>query len=218
MRLHSLTRGEHVKAIGIGAITAILLSTIMVPTFMTGISPLPKPLGLAFAETIFGVDQQPKSAGGGEGPNEQSVAQQTGQPPNQAQSQDQQTTASEQGKKPQQPSGKGGNGPSGQSSKGLPLPVGLLFHAIYVTFWSWAFVVLFRSRLTFLNALMLAVALWAVVLVVIFPIVGWGFFGLGISPKLILASAVPHLLFAVFLWGLCRIGFRRATTEQARRV
>ena len=34
---------------------------------------------------------------------------------------------------------------------------------------------------------------------------------LGIGPKLIVASLVPHLLFAAFLWGLCRLLF--ATTR-----
>ena len=47
-------------------------------------------------------------------------------------------------------------------------------------------------------------------LFVFFPIVGWGVLGLAVSPKLIVASLVPHLLFAVFLWVLCRIGFRQS--------
>ncbi len=34
----------------------------------------------------------------------------------------------------------------------LPLPVGLLFHVVYLTFWSLVYVVLFRDNLTFLNA------------------------------------------------------------------
>jgi len=54
----------------------------------------------------------------------------------------------------------------------------------------------------------LAVALWLLVLVVFFAVVGWGFFGLGVSPKLIVGAAIPHLLFAIFLWGLCRLQFR----------
>lgn len=91
--------------------------------------------------------------------------------------------------------------------RSLPLPVGLLFHVAYVTFWSLAFVVLAKDRLTFLNALWLALALWVVALVVFFPIVGWGFLGLAISPKLIVAALVPHLLFAVFLWAGCRLAF-----------
>lgn len=83
MRLHDLTSGEWLKAFGVGIATASLLSAGIVPALKLGISPLPKPLGLAFAGTIFGSP--------------------------------------------------------------LPLPIGLLFHVAYVTFWSVAFVVLFRE-------------------------------------------------------------------------
>ena len=78
MRLHRLSSVEWLKALGVGIATAVLLSAVMVPALKAGISPLPKPLGLAFAETVL---QRP-----------------------------------------------------------LPLPVGLLFHIVYVTFWSAAFV------------------------------------------------------------------------------
>ena len=54
MHFHNLTPGEWWKAIGVGIATAILLSAVMVPALKLGLSPLPKPLGLAFAETILG--------------------------------------------------------------------------------------------------------------------------------------------------------------------
>lgn len=146
MRFNTLTSGEWLKAAGIGILTAILLSTVMVPALKLGVSPLPKPLGLAFAETLLG--------------------------------------------------------------RPLPLPVGLVFHVAYVTFWAVAFVLVFRHDLSFRNALMLGFGLWVLVLVVFFPIVGWGLLGLAISPMLIVASLIPHLLFATFLWGLCRMAFK----------
>ncbi len=146
MRFNTLTSGEWLKVAGIGILIAILLSAVMVPALKFGVSPLPKPLGLAFAETLLG--------------------------------------------------------------RSLPLPAGLLFHVAYVTFWAVAFVLVFRHDLRFRNALMLGLGLWALVLAVFFPVVGWGFLGLAISPKLIVAALVPHLLFAVFLWGLCRMAFR----------
>ena len=152
MQIHSLAPKEALKAVGIGILTALLLSAVMVPAFKFGISPMPKPPGLAFAETLFG--------------------------------------------------------------RGLPMPVGLLFHVAYVTFWALAYVMVFRDRLTFLNALWLGLGLWVVILVFFFPVVGWGFLGLAISPKLIPASLVPHVLFAVFLWGLCRIGFKKKTETE----
>ena len=85
----------------------------------------------------------------------------------------------------------------------LPMPVGLLFHTAYVTFWSVVFVRYF-PRKTVLTALALAAVLWVGVLAVFFPVVGWGFAGLAISPKLIVASILPHLLFGLLLWGLDR--------------
>lgn len=153
MRIHNLSWKEWLKTLGVGIGTAVLLSVVMVTTLKLGISPMPKPLGLAFAETILG--------------------------------------------------------------RALPLPVGLLFHVAYVTFWSVAFVVLFRDSLSFAKALLLALALWIGVLVVFLPVVGWGFLGLGVSPKLIIATLMPHLLFAAFLWGLCRLLFGRTNSQRA---
>ncbi|MBV6486648.1 MAG: hypothetical protein GHHEDOFH_00583 [Pseudorhodoplanes sp.] len=148
IKFHALSTAEIWKAVGIGVVTALLLSALMVPAFKLGIAPMPQMPSLAFAETVLGRE--------------------------------------------------------------LPLPVGLLFHVVYVTFWSVAYVVLFRDYLTFLNALWLGLALWIVVLVVFFPIVGWGFLGLGVSPRLIPAALVPHVLFSVFLWALCRFGFAQS--------
>ena len=131
-----------------GITVSILTAAFMAATMKAGVSPLPKALGLAFAETVLG--------------------------------------------------------------RPLPLPVGLVFHTVWVTAFSVVYVGMFRDALTFLRALWLAIGLWIVVLVVFFPIVGWGFFGLAISPKLIVGSAVPHLLFALLLWSLCRWAFKEA--------
>jgi hypothetical protein len=80
-----------------------------------------------------------------------------------------------------------------------------------VTAWSVVYVALFRHALTLINALLLGLVLWLLVLFVFFPIVGWGVLGLAVTPRLIVASLVPHLLFAVFLWALCRISFRQTS-------
>ena len=86
------------------------------------------------------------------------------------------------------------------TGRSLPLPVGLLFHTAYVTFWSTLYLRFCRRRSLGI-ALALAAGLWVVMLVVFFPIVGWGLAGLSLSPKLIPASFVPHLLFGLLLWG-----------------
>ena len=146
MRFHKLPISEFAKAGGVGVVTALLLTAVMVPAMKFGLSPMPKPLGLAFAETVLG--------------------------------------------------------------RTLPLPVGLSFHIVYVAFWSIAYVSLWRDGLSLTKALVLAGVLWIAVLLVFFPVVGWGYLGLAISPKLIVASLVPHVLFAVLLWGLCRVVFK----------
>ncbi len=146
MRLHKLPLSELAKAGGVGVVTALLLTGVMVPAMKLGFSPMPKPLGLAFAETVLG--------------------------------------------------------------RALPLPVGLLFHMLYVAFWSIAYVSLFRDSLSLTKALVLGGLLWVAVLLIFFPVVGWGLLGLNVGPKLIVAALVPHVLFAVFLWGLCRVVFK----------
>lgn len=146
MRWHSLTSQDWARAVGVGIGVAVLTAAVMVTALKSGVSPLPKPLGLAFAETVLG--------------------------------------------------------------RPLPLPVGLIFHTVWVTAFSVIYVGLFRDALTFLRALGLATALWILVLIFFFPAVGWGFFGLAITPKLIVASAAPHLLFAIILWALCKLAFK----------
>jgi hypothetical protein len=145
VELHWLSTREWWKAVGVGVATAAILAVLNVIALKSQVSPLPKPLGLAFAETVFG--------------------------------------------------------------RNLPLPVGLLFHLAWVTFFSVVYVVLWRNALTLRNANILASVLWLLVLIVFFPVVGWGFLGLAVSPKLIVPATVSHLLFAAILWGLCRIAF-----------
>ena len=90
---------------------------------------------------------------------------------------------------------------TGQES--LPMPVGLLFHLVYVMFWSFVFLLVLPSR-SLVSALGLAGVLWLGVLFVFFPIFGWGVGGLDVSVKLIPASFAPHLLFGLALWGSAR--------------
>ena len=147
MMLHRLDRRDWTKAVGIGVAVSVLTAAFMVATMKAGVSPLPKSLGLAFAEASL--------------------------------------------------------------RRPLPLPVGLLFHTAWTTAFSALYIVLFRDALTLVRTLGLAVALWLLVLVFFFPFVGWGLFGLAIGPKLIVGAAIPHLLFALFLWALCVWAFGR---------
>jgi hypothetical protein len=54
MKIQWLTPKETLKALGIGVLTAVLLSAAMVPAFKFGIAPMPKPPSLAFAQLLLG--------------------------------------------------------------------------------------------------------------------------------------------------------------------
>ena len=93
---------------------------------------------------------------------------------------------------------------------GVPLPVGLLFHAVWVIAAVAAYVLAFREESSLGRALGFGAALWILVLVFFFPVVGWGFLGLTVTPRLIVAAGVIHLVFALLLWGFCAMAFRAA--------
>lgn len=141
-----LTKRDLGKGILIGIVSAVLLAIFQIATQKAGISPIPAPVAVAFADKLLGTK--------------------------------------------------------------LPLPIGLLFHVAYVTFWTVVYVRISRNKMTFLNALWLALALWAILLVVFFPFIGWGFLGLAIGPKLIVAALVIHLLFAVLTWAFSKWAFK----------
>lgn len=149
MTLHHLTRRDWAKTLAIGLVVAILTAVVMRVLALAGVSPLPQPLGLAFARRLLGE---------------------------------------------------------------VPLPVGMLFHAAWVMAWVAVYVALFRDGLTFGRALMLAFVLWLSAILVFFPLVGWGFLGLAITPRLIVAAAGAHLLFAVLLWAGARMAFKDRTS------
>ena len=155
MRLHRLTGKQYAKAIGVGILTSLILSALMVTAFKAGISPLPAPVSLVFAQTLLGMK--------------------------------------------------------------LPLPVGLLFHVAWVTFWSVFYVVFFWGRLTLARSAGLAAFLLALVYGVFFPFIGWGFFGMRVGPKPILGGFITHALFAIVLWSLAHRTFGTHDEATAQR-
>lgn len=134
------------KAIAAGLINGLILAAILISTLKSGISPMPAPLGLVFADTLLG--------------------------------------------------------------QHLPVPVGIVFHLAYVTFWSVVFIVVARPKLSLSRAAALAAGLWLFALVVFVPFVGWGWFGAKFGPRIAGGLFINHALFAVFLWGLSKAFFR----------
>lgn len=89
----------------------------------------------------------------------------------------------------------------------VPLPMGLFCHLVYVTAVTTLFLTYIDERPGFLKALGFGLLLWVLVLLLFFPFVGWGALGLGIGPQLMVASLVPHVLYALLLWLLPRWAF-----------
>lgn len=80
----------------------------------------------------------------------------------------------------------------------IPLPVGVGLHLLYVSFWSFLYLLAMRSW-PFQNAAALAVGLWVFQAAVFYPIVGWGFLGSAVSTTTGLMTLVPHAIFALAL-------------------
>jgi hypothetical protein len=96
----------------------------------------------------------------------------------------------------------------------LPPAVGILFHTVWTTVMTAGFVAASADKLSFPRALGFGLALWLVALVVFFPIIGWGVFGLAVGPQLIVGALVPHLIYAVLLWGGAQLTFGRHLRHQ----
>lgn len=139
-------RSVWLRGISAGLLTGILAAVVMIVLKKNGFSPLPMPLGLAFADTLLHTH--------------------------------------------------------------LPLPVGLVFHLAYVTFWGTVFVLFAHPRLTLVRVAGLSAALYLFALAVFVPTVGWGFFGAAIGPRVAGGLAITHVLFGLFLWLSCRFLFR----------
>ena len=140
------------KLVGMSIAVALLISAVVVPMFKLGLSPLPKPVGLAFAAWLLGHP--------------------------------------------------------------VPLPVGLLFHTIYVSFWAYVYFAFLAKPSTLLRASLFAFALYIIALFVFFPLIGWGIAGLAATPKAPFAALIPHALFAVFLWLFGMSGWLRAPAKE----
>lgn len=100
----------------------------------------------------------------------------------------------------------------------VPDPVGLLFHVIYVTGVTAVFLALFGARPSLRSIAGVSVLLYAVAVLVLFPIVGWGVAGIAVTPKIAVAALLPHVLYGLILWGADRAVFgkrRRSGGGQA---
>lgn len=89
----------------------------------------------------------------------------------------------------------------------VPDPVGVIFHLLYVTGVTTAFLALAGARPSLSRIVGVSAVFYVLALAVFFPIVGWGFAGLAVTPKIAVAALVPHVLYGLLLWGADRVVF-----------
>lgn len=74
----------------------------------------------------------------------------------------------------------------------------IISHFAYRGFWG-AVLAGFTRRATFWKGLGLGVFLWLVMQVVVFPFLGWGFFGIAITSRIAVAMLILHLIYGATL-------------------
>jgi hypothetical protein len=102
-------------------------------------------------------------------------------------------------------------------SQGTAEIVGLITHLGYGIFWAIVLLAIFWDRTTTGTGIGLSIALWLFMMVVLSPIIGWGFFGFGgsglqesvltlsSSAKYVLMTLILHLLYGVVIgWIMSR--------------
>jgi hypothetical protein len=141
------------KALGVGALVAVLTGAVTAPLFQSGLAPMPQAPSQAFAEALLGP---------------------------------------------------------------VPEPVGFLFHLLYVTAVTTLILAFTGSRPSKRAIAAASATLWAIAVVVFFPLVGWGLFGAEVTPKIAVAALAPHLLYGLVLWAVSRLVFRASgSTDRA---
>ncbi len=86
--------------------------------------------------------------------------------------------------------------------EGIPRPL-LMFLAVashlgYGGFWS-AVLAASTRPVTVWKGIALGIALWFIMQLVVLPLLGWGFFGMDITPRIAIATLILHLVYGVTL-------------------
>lgn len=102
-------------------------------------------------------------------------------------------------------------------SIGLPAkPLALIGHFLYGAFWSIVLVALYKESVSLGKGMVLALILWAIMMLIISPIIGWGVFGFGDAsemakdaklylapgPQYLISTLVLHLIFGLIVGGI----------------
>lgn len=84
------------------------------------------------------------------------------------------------------------------SPKALLMLLAIISHLGYGGIWSaiWAAIV---QKITVLKGILLGILLWFIMYIVVLPLIGWGFFGAGITPQIAIATFILHLVYGLLV-------------------
>lgn len=92
----------------------------------------------------------------------------------------------------------------GSAAKPVVIAAALLAHLAYGGFWGGALASLARP-VTVGKGMALGIVLWLAMQLVVLPFLGWGLFGVSVTPAIAGATLVLHLVYGATLgWGLGR--------------
>lgn len=76
--------------------------------------------------------------------------------------------------------------------------VGVTSHLVYGGFWA-GLLATGTQKITLVRGLLLGIGLWLLMQVLVLPLLGWGFFGAAVTPKIAVGTLVLHLIYGLAL-------------------
>jgi hypothetical protein len=94
-----------------------------------------------------------------------------------------------------------------------PLHMANVLQGAYVTLWALIYAVVFRPRYPLWAACLIAGLMWTIALVVVFPLAGWGMFGLQFGASPMATAMAQYTLVALLIWGMSKLLLARGSAR-----
>lgn len=104
----------------------------------------------------------------------------------------------------------------GSVAKPILMGFAVITHFGYGAFWGGVLFYLVKDRGNVWHGLGMGIFLWLIMEFIVLPLLGWGFFGTAVTPKIAVATLVLHLIYGGTLgWGLTRLTSESTESEEA---
>jgi multisubunit Na+/H+ antiporter MnhC subunit len=94
----------------------------------------------------------------------------------------------------------------GNAAQPLLMLFAVITHFGYGAFWGAVLFRIYKTTGTLWHGLAWGAMLWVIMQVMVLPLLGWGIFGIAVTPKIAVVTLILHLVYGSILgWGLNRI-------------